>query len=251
MENKEFYINCDGVRLHSKLEFPQEEKKNYPLVIVVHGLTGHMEEPHIAGLSQALNENGFATLRVELYGHGMSDGEFRNHNMYRWLLNLMSVVEYVQTLEFVTDLYITGHSQGGAAVVLLGGLMRNVFKAIIPLSPATLIKEHAYKGELLELSFDPDHIEREYEFQNEEKRRISGDYIRINQLLPFDEAIDRYDGQVLIVHGTGDDTVPVEYGQKLHERYKHSKLVLIPDDDHCFNLHLDQMIDAVIQFLKA
>lgn len=28
MENKEFYINCDGIALHAKMDFPKEEKDN-------------------------------------------------------------------------------------------------------------------------------------------------------------------------------------------------------------------------------
>lgn len=69
MENREFYINDDGIKLHAKLDFPAEEKDKYPLVIVIHGFTGHMEEEHIVGVSRAMNEIGFATLRAEMYGH--------------------------------------------------------------------------------------------------------------------------------------------------------------------------------------
>lgn len=48
---------------HAKLDMP-EEKEKCPLVIVFHGLTGNMEERHITAVSSAMNEIGFATLRV-------------------------------------------------------------------------------------------------------------------------------------------------------------------------------------------
>lgn len=54
MKNKEFYLDCDGIALHAKMDFPEVEKPVYPMVIVIHGLTGHMEERHIKGLAAAL-----------------------------------------------------------------------------------------------------------------------------------------------------------------------------------------------------
>ena len=107
---KEFYIADDGIQLHAKLDVP-EEKEKCPLVIVFHGLTGNMEERHITAVSSAMNEIGFATLRVELYGHGKSGGAFEQHNLMKWINNAMTVTDYAKTLDFVTDLYICGHSR--------------------------------------------------------------------------------------------------------------------------------------------
>ncbi len=113
---KEFYIADDGIQLHAKLDVP-EKKEKCPLVIVFHGLTGNMEERHITAVSSAMNEIGFATLRVELYGHGKSGGAFEQHNLMKWINNAMTVTDYAKTLDFVTDLYICGHSQGGLLTI--------------------------------------------------------------------------------------------------------------------------------------
>ena len=64
-------------------------------------------------------------------------------------------------------------------------------------------------------------------------------------MLRFESAIDRYQGPVLIVHGTGDETVPVEYAVRAAERYRRGELVLIPGDTHCYDFHLEQVMDAV------
>ena len=68
----------DGIRLHVKIDFPKAEAAGgkYPMCIVLHGFTGDMEERHIVAVQEAMNEIGMATLRVELYGHGSSGGEF-------------------------------------------------------------------------------------------------------------------------------------------------------------------------------
>ena len=42
MDNKEFYINCDGIALHAKLDFPEDQNEKYPLVIIIAGESGIM-----------------------------------------------------------------------------------------------------------------------------------------------------------------------------------------------------------------
>ena len=83
------YIMDDGIRLNAKIDMPSgwQEGTKVPLVIIIHGFTGHMEERHIIAAADALNQVGCATLRVDMYGHGHSDGEFRNHTLYKWLTN--------------------------------------------------------------------------------------------------------------------------------------------------------------------
>ena len=183
---KEFYITDDGIQLHAKLDMP-EEKEKCPLVIVFHGLTGNMEERHITAVSSAMNEIGFATLRVELYGHGKSGGAFEQHNLMKWINNAMTVTDYAKTLDFVTDLYICGHSQGGLLTMLAAGMRADDFKAAIPLSPAIVIPDGARKGNLLGQPFDPEHVPDMLEWGD---RHLSGNYIRTAQLLDVTKAIN-------------------------------------------------------------
>ena len=138
MTREEFYLTDDGIRLHAKLDRPEGLEKT-PLCIVVHGLTGHMEEPHLCAVSETMNDLGIATLRVELYGHGQSDGAFEDHDLAKWLHNLDTVTDYAKSLDFVTDLYLCGHSQGGLAVVIQAGRRPEEYKAILPLAPALMI----------------------------------------------------------------------------------------------------------------
>ena len=88
---EEFYINSDGIRLHAKLDKAPGVEKG-PLCILIHGFTGHMEEDHIIAAQKAMNEAGVAVLRAEMYGHGGSDGEFKDHTLYKWVTNAISVV---------------------------------------------------------------------------------------------------------------------------------------------------------------
>jgi pimeloyl-ACP methyl ester carboxylesterase len=243
---QEFYINDDGIRLHAKLERPEGAEK-CPLCIVIHGFTGHMEETHILAVSQALLECGIATLRVEMYGHGKSDGEFRNHTLYKWVTNALAVVDYAKTLDFVTDLYITGHSQGGRLTMLIAGMRPDDFKAVMPLSPAWMIPDGARMGNMLGIAYDPKHIPDEL---SNGMLNLSGNYIRVAQTIHPEEEIVRYEGPVLIIQGDRDEAVPLSYAEKAAELYKNAKLVIIPGDDHCYTKHLDQVVAAVKEYFS-
>ena len=250
-KSKEFNLLADGCRIHAKLDLPACGNETYPLLLVIHGFTGHMEERHIIAVMQTAIETGFATLRVEMYGHGMSDGLFENHTLYKWLTQAMAVTDYARGLDFVTDLYLTGHSQGGLTSILLAGLKPEVFKAVIPLSPANLILEGARKGELLGFSFDPENPPEVLASPDwYDGRRLNGNYIRVAQTLHIEEAIRRYSGPVLLIHGDADTEVPMSCSVDAAREYRNAKLVLIPGDTHCYDHHLDMVTDALRDFLK-
>ena len=238
------YITDDGIRLNAKLEFPADHPAKCPLVIVFHGFTGHMEEDHIVGVSHVFNELGAATLRVGLYGHGGSDGQFKDHTLFKWMSNALTVIDFARKLDFVTDIYLCGHSQGGLLVMLAAAMKSDVIKGIMPLSPAWMIPEGARRGELLGISFDPVHIPDELTGWDDE-RTLGGNYIRAAQMIYVEPAIERFDGPVLIVHGDADESVPVACGEAAAKRYKNAKFVPIPGDTHCYDHHLDQMLAAV------
>ena len=238
------YIMDDGIRLNAVLEMPEGHPERCPLVFIIHGFTGHMEERHILAVSQAVREAGCASLRVEMYGHGHSGGEFRRHTLFKWLTNAMTVIDYARGLDFVTDLYLCGHSQGGLTVMLAGAMKRESVSGLIPLSPAWMIPQEAREGALLGEHFDPDRIPEVLPPWG-----LGGNYIRVAQTIQVEPAIDRYGGPVLIVHGTEDESVPVEYGRLAAERYRGGELVLIPGDTHCYDRHLDQVTDAVRAWL--
>lgn len=244
--SREFFIDKDGFKIHAKLDIPEGLQK-FPLVIVVHGFTGHMEERHIIAVSEAARRTGMATLRVELYGHGQTDGRFEHHNILDWISEILYVIDYARSLSYITDLYLMGHSQGGLSIILAAALKADQLKAIIPLSPAIVIRDGCRDGCLLGHAFDKDHIPEKLEIG--EGRHISGSYIRVGRVLPVEAAIDAYTRPVLIIHGTEDEAVPFRYGEMAAERYQNAKLVSIQGDDHCYNRHLDQVTKAVEEFL--
>ena len=237
------YIMDDGIRLHIKTDMPRSAAEKCPVVVAIHGFTGHMEERHITALSEMFNDIGCATLRVDMYGHGGSGGEFKDHTLFKWISNAMRVVDYARTLDFATDIYLCGHSQGGLTVMLTAALERERIKGIIPMSPAVQIPEQARQGRLLGVEFDPERIPDE--IRSPRGWVLGENYLRVAQAIRVEEAIDRFSGPVLLVHGDEDDTVPARCSAEAAKRYENAQLRLIRGDTHCYDRHLEEAVEAV------
>ena len=242
------YIMDDGIRLNARIELPENGAEKCPLLIILHGFTGNMEEEHLSAVARAARAAGFAALRVDLYGHGKSGGEFRDHTLFKWMTNALTVIDYARGLDFVTDIYLCGHSQGGLTAMLTAGMKREQLKGLIALSPACMIPELARKGELLGERFDPEAVPETLPAWG--GRVLGGNYVRVAQTIRVEDFIDRYAGPALIVHGDADGAVPPQYGIAAARRYQNCRLVLIPGDGHCYEHHMDRMAAAVQQWLR-
>lgn len=245
--SKPMEFNCDGIVLRGKLDFPEKMPEKVPLMVLLHGFTGYMEERHIIAAAQAGVEAGYAVLRVDQYGHGTSDGEFCNHNVLIWMLQAMQVIDTARSWPFVSWVCLAGHSQGGLNTILVGGMMEDRIRALIPLSPAVNIAYGARKGDFLGYSFDPQQIPESVPVWGD--RVLKSNYLRAAKMLPVEYAVSQFRKPVLIVHGTQDEAVPYHYGAELKNQYANAELVTIEGDDHCYNYHLDEVTAAVKAFL--
>ena len=58
------YILDDGIRLNAILDRPENSPEKQPLLVIIHGFTGHVMERHILAFAKTANDLGIATLRV-------------------------------------------------------------------------------------------------------------------------------------------------------------------------------------------
>ncbi len=239
-------INDGGIQLSAVLERPGQ--KPGPLVIVIHGFTSCKEKPHTIAVCEAMREAGCATLRMDMYGHGESGGEFRKHTLYKWISNVMAAIDWARGLDFVTDIYLSGHSQGGLAAALAAAMERDRVKGLILRAPAFMIPRCAREGNLLGWRFDPLHIPDEIALVK--GLTLEGNYIRVAQTIHVEEAIDRFTGPVLILHGDQDDTVPLQDSVDAARRYPNCRLEIIAGETHHFDRHPDKMKTITREWLK-
>lgn len=246
-------IKSDGFNLDAVLELPdgfdEGSGEKLPILIIIHGFTGNKEEPHLLSVRDAGLRARYAVLRVDMYGHGKSDGRFIDHTLYKWLTNVFSIIDYVEGLDYVSKIYLAGHSQGGCTVMLAAAMLADKLAGILPLSPAWHIPEHARMGRILDIDFDLENIPRELPMWDDFV--LGENYLRVAQTLHVEEAIEKYHGPVLIVHGEEDASVPVSRGIDAAQRYDDAKLVIVPEDTHCFDLHADKLGEAVYEWLSV
>ena len=239
-------INDDGIRLSAVLEKP-DDRDICPLVILLHGFTSAKDRPHNILAAAAMREAGYATLRFDLYGHGESGGEFRKHTLYKWISNTMAVIDDVRELGF-TDLYLSGHSQGGLVAALVAGMEADRIRGLILRAPAFMIPQAARDGGLMGFSFDPDHIPDSMTVIK--GLELDGNYIRVAQTIHAEEAADRYKGPALILHGDEDDTVPLEDSRRMAQRYRNCELAVMAGETHHFDRQPEQMREIIRNWME-
>ena len=237
----------DGkIRLDAELARPEISREKLPLCIIIHGFTGCKDEELLYALERAVLSLGMAALRVDMFGHGMSDGAFFDHTLSKWFLNLLAIVDYAEKLDFVDGIYLCGHSQGGLTVMMGAAMLRDRIRGLITLSPAWFIPDHAREGVILGQRFDEKNIPEEI-FLPDSGETLGGHYLREAQLIFVKQAVTRYDGPVL---GMEDEAVPYHFSEEIQECYKDVKLVLIRGGAHCFDDLEDQAAEAVRDWLK-
>ena len=241
------FISDDGIRLSLEPEKPEGFSRG-PLVILLHGFTSSKDRPHNILAAEAMREAGYATVRMDLYGHGESGGEFRKHTLWKWVSNVMAVISWARSLDSVTDIYLSGHSQGGLAAAMAAGMAPDRISGLILRAPAFLIPRGAREGSLLGRSFDPDHIPDA--IQVIKGLTLDGEYIRVARTVHAEEYADRFKGPVLILHGDHDDTVPVDDSAEFAKRYADCELAVIPGETHHFDTHPDIMKEKIRAFCE-
>ncbi len=241
-------IMDDGIALDCALTRPAG-REACPAVVLLHGFTGYKDEPHLLAAEKVFLETGLAVLRADLYGHGKSGGEFRNHTLYKWVNNALTLIDYARGLDFVTDVYLCGHSQGGLTAMLAAAMKADQIRGLMALSPAAMIPEGARRGELLGAPFDPEHVPEVLPAWGD--RELSGNYVRVAQSIRVEDAVDRYGGPVLLLHGGADGAVPPRVSEEAAKRYRQAELRIIPGDGHCYENHLDQAMEALRGWIEG
>ena len=240
-------IYDDGIPLAADLETPEGAGGLCPLVILLHGFSSARDRIHTLQTAAAMRAEGFATLRFDLYGHGESGGEFGKHTLYKWISNTMAVIGHARNLGY-TDLYLSGHSQGGLVAALVAGMEPDRIRGLVLRAPAFMIPRCAREGNLLGFRFDPDHVPDSVPVIK--GLTLDGNYIREAQAIRAEETAARFKGPVLILHGDEDDTVPLEDSRRMAALYADCELAVIHGETHHYDRHPEEMQALIRAFCR-
>ena len=246
-------IDGDHGKLSALIQKPElQPGEKCPMVVFCHGFSGTKDGPLFELICDTLQAHGIASIRFDFNGHGQSEGEFKDMTVPNEIEDAKKVVEYVRDLNYVSDLAIAGHSQGGVVAAMTAGelseaLGEPAFKAVALMAPAAVLRDDAIRGNTMGKSYDPFDAGEYVELWGGLK--LGGNYIRTAFTLPIYETAAKYQGPAIIVHGNADRVVPYTYGERFHQIWPKSEYVMQEFFDHGFSQNVYRSTDIVAQFL--
>lgn len=243
-------IKRDGLTLRGELLRPNDEKT--PLAIIFHGFMSRHSSDMFCMIADALTEKGIAVLKFDFDGHGESDGDFSDMNVYSEILDAAKIMDYARRLDFVTDIYIVGHSQGALVGGMTAGYYREYVKKLVMLAPAATIKDDAQKGSCFGIKYDTYKIPEHITMTNTENQKfdVGGLYFRLARTLPIYETTSMFKGETLIIHGSEDDAVGVIGAERYAECMDNVTLDIVEGENHGLcAFSLKETIQKIADFL--
>ncbi len=127
--------NSKGIMLHADLELPANKKPDH-YALFAHCFACNSNLDAVRNISRALTSHGFAVLRFDFTGLGLSEGEFADSHFEANVSDLMDACAYMKE-HYEAPALLVGHSLGGTAAIVAGSQLEEV-KAIATVgSPST------------------------------------------------------------------------------------------------------------------
>jgi len=225
-----------------------------PMVMLCHGFNGNKEAKLLTLVADSLQARGIASIRFDFNGHGKSEGDFQEMTVPNELEDARKVFEYVRDLRYVSKVAIAGHSQGGVVAAMTAGqLPQGDVSAVALFAPAGVIPDDAIRGLRPDMSFNPHEnpLDPPEYIELWGGLKLGRDYIKTAQTLSIYPTAQHYQGPAIIIHGTADRVVPFTYGQRFHEIWPSSQLVILPAFDHGFSQCVYRVADLATDFLVS
>ena len=217
--SRTFECKRDNLTIRGTEYRPQGE--NLPIAIVCHGFMAFQDT--VKHYTIQLAELGYAAYCFDFCGgsvaKGKSDGKTTEMSVLTEVKDLEAVIEHIQTLPYVNPdkIFLMGCSQGGFVSALVASKNKYPIEKLSLFYPALCIPDDARAGKMMMAKFDPKNVP---EILHCGLMKLGRCYpTDVMYIDPFEE-IKSYNGQVLIVHGTADKIVNLDYSKRAVETYK-------------------------------
>lgn len=247
-------IQNNGLTLRGMLHIPDGVTGKVPMVCIFHGFTGNKMEPHFifVKLSRMLESKGIASVRFDFSGSGESDGDFIDMTISKELSDAKAILDYVKSLDFVDTNKIAalGLSMGGAVASMLAGDYKEDIQTLCLWAPA------GNMGELVTYGRSEEDIQgiRKAGFWDAGGLLVGIEFLDDVLSLDIFHRASAYDKNVLLLHGTEDQSVPLSTSERYLEIYeKQAVLHIIEGANHTFNSKAweAEVLDYTIGFLEG
>ncbi len=230
-----------GDMLAAKLDAPAHTPRAYALF--AHCFTCSKDVFAASRISASLVERGFAVLRFDFTGLGMSDGEFANTNFSSNVADLVQAANFLRS-ELAAPALLIGHSLGGAAVLAAAAEIpecRAVVTIGAPSEPLHVQKQLGDKvAEIRSLG------ELEVELAGR-TFRIKKQFLDDLQASTIRERVANLRRALLVMHSPVDEVVGIDNARQIYQAAKHPKSFLSLDNaDHLLKKHADAAYAASV-----
>ncbi len=221
-----------------------------PHVIFVHGLGSKRSGDKAVEIAAGLAERGYSALLFDLRGHGESPGGKVSGGFFE-RLDVLGAFDYLRERGVPSKrIGVLGFSMGAATTAFAAG-EEPALRAVVLDSPyanaRSFISQEAARKTVLPKWLVPI-------FAPTSELMAATIYgINVGAMVP-EEAVQRIDYPVLVVHGTGDTRIPHEHGERVHAAARRgSELWLVPDVDHvdAFIAYPGEYIDRVARYFDS
>lgn len=109
----------DGKYIYGVLRLTQNKARldGKPLVVFVHGLTGHKNEHHFFNGARFFEKRGWPTFRFDLYGDEKRSRHLQNCTLETHAKDLDTVIDYFIN-KGAKKIFVAGHSYGGLTILM-------------------------------------------------------------------------------------------------------------------------------------
>lgn len=248
----ELYCYNGTQKIYGKMYLPAGKAGRFPAVILSpsHSLTCDTMNSYCAMLAG----QGYAAYSFDFCGgsnNSRSDGSMNDMTVFTEVSDLKAVISQIRQLDYIDEnnLFLLGTSQGGLVSALTANDLPEQIKGMILMYPAFNIAD--------QMSFFGDNIP-----ENGMTTPISGtighDYIVTIKDYDIYANIAGFKKDVLIIHGTSDNIVPISYSERAVETYSSAELKTIDGAGHGFNRdnysmfkdYDEQVNPLIIQYLS-
>ena len=199
------------LNIYGKFYYPEgfDASQKYPVVIMSHGLGSRAEMVERAKWPKAVTEKGFIAYAFDFCGGGMnslSDGDFMEMSVLTEASDLNAVIDFVKSQAYADpdNLFLLGQSQGGVVSAITAASRPEEVKAMVLVYPALCLVEDLHE-------FVPDLAEVTGDTVETAMGTLGAVYARDAYDIDVMNEIAKYTGDVMIIHGMNDKTVPYSY----------------------------------------
>ena len=236
-----------GKSIYGIISEPTVNKEKHGIAILCHGFNGTLNFG--LGCFKMLNELGYAAYSFDFpYGsvRSKTDNDTQKMTVTGEKEALETIVRYFRAQKDIDpqNIILIGESQGGLVSALVAAEMPNEINKLVLCYPAFSIPDEWWKRY--------PRIEDIPDVPEKWGVKLSKEYVIDALSLNVFGTIGKYTGPVLIMHGTNDKVVPIEYSERAEKIYKDVTLKKIEGAGHGFKPAEKEVADKYMwEFLTS